>query len=716
MARSVFNYSGAAQTFVVPAGVTSILCELWGAWTSADGTAYGSNVSWGGYVEGLLAVTPGQVLNIYVGGEGSPPQPFERDAGWNGGGVGGGFSGSDGVNGGGGGGATDIRVGGNTLANRVAVAGGAGGWSGEGYVPYGIGGYGGSTGGAGGNPFNGTAPTGATVGGTGGAAGSGGLHTVAPTAGSSGQGGAGATASVSGVVTSSGGGGGGGGYFGGGGGDGYYSDVVAGQGGAGGCNYVGGLTSTYNGDGYALASVPPAGWDINSGGGFVALTYNLPPNAPTVNQPVSGTYIADDLANIFAWTFSDPDAGDTQSAADLRWRVGAGAWTTVSNISTTATQSHSFASGYWTAEAGSSVEFQIRTYDSSGVVGPWSSSAFFTPVATPTAPAITSPADGATMGQTTESVTWTFASQRAYQVQRIADNAGSPDPGTVYSDTGQVANGATHTLALNFSVNNRYEHIRVRAQNATSSLWSDWTDVRVHVAYEAPAVPTLTVTAIPGSAAVELTITNPAPTGDEPDVATQAIFGVLPDGTVIPIAAGMSGHSPDPVTYWRPIAGMQFFAVATSIIGTLSQSDTSDPLVLKLQGVWLLDPDDNDPGGNLIHLIYNDTGAVEAFAVEAVTTHVAGRARPIVDFGDAEDQSLSVNVTMVDGDQTANGVAHPAALRALIRSRKIVLYRDPKGRRLWGVVNSNPITDAYGRTVTQIALTVTDYTELPMQF
>jgi hypothetical protein len=442
----------------------------------------------------------------------------------------------------------------------------------------------------------------------------------------------------------------------------------------------------------------------------------LPPNAPTLNQPVSGSYIADDVANIFAWTFSDPDAGDTQSKADMQWRVGAGAWTAINNVSATAAQSHSFASGYWTAEVGQTVEWQVRTYDAAGVVGPWSSSAFFIPVASPTAPVITSPTAGATMGQVSESVTWTFANQRGYEVQRVADNAGSPDLGTVYFDSGQVADAVAHSLALSFTVNNRYEHIQVRGQDATSGLWSAWTDVRVHVAYQAPPVPTLTVTAIPGSAAVDLQIINPAPASDEPDVDTQDIFGVLPDGSVIPIAAGMSGHSPDAITYWRPIAGMAFYVVATSTIGTLSQSDASDPLVLKLQGVWLLDPDDNDPGGNLIHLIYNDTGAVEAFAVEAVTTHVAGRAKPIVDFGDAEDQSLSVNVTMVDGDQTANGTSHPAALRALIRARKIVLYRDPKGRRLWGVIVSNPITDNYAKAVTQIALTVTDYTELPMQF
>ena len=62
-----FNYTGAVQTFTVPVGVTSLTIQ-------AEGAQGGSNAGGivgglGGMATGTLAVTPGDVLNIYVGGQ-----------------------------------------------------------------------------------------------------------------------------------------------------------------------------------------------------------------------------------------------------------------------------------------------------------------------------------------------------------------------------------------------------------------------------------------------------------------------------------------------------------------------------------------------------------------------------------------------------------------------------------------------------------------------
>lgn len=113
-----YPYSGAPETFVVPAGVTSVTIEAWGA---QGGMSDPVTDNLGGYATGELAVSPGDVLNIYVGG-----QPSGEPGGFNGGGAG------DSL-GAGGGGASDVRTAGNTLNDRVIVAGGGGGggiWSG----------------------------------------------------------------------------------------------------------------------------------------------------------------------------------------------------------------------------------------------------------------------------------------------------------------------------------------------------------------------------------------------------------------------------------------------------------------------------------------------------------------------------------------------------------------------------------------------------------
>ncbi|WP_198172441.1 glycine rich domain-containing protein [Hymenobacter ginkgonis] len=116
---TTFVYTGGVQTYTVPAGMYSLGINASGAQGGAnyDGTPGGL----GGRVATTLAVTPGETLTLYVGGQGGMgPNPGSGGAGYNGGGQGSSFNG-------GGGGATDVRVGGTTLAERVLVAAGGGG-------------------------------------------------------------------------------------------------------------------------------------------------------------------------------------------------------------------------------------------------------------------------------------------------------------------------------------------------------------------------------------------------------------------------------------------------------------------------------------------------------------------------------------------------------------------------------------------------------------
>ncbi|WP_051568645.1 glycine-rich protein [Crocinitomix catalasitica] len=119
---TTFEYTGESETYEVPAGVRLLHMELSGA------AGYG-NLGYGGTVEAYMEVTPGATLNIFVGGAGTA-----TTGGYNGGGEPG-FESDFG----GGGGASDIRIGGIELTDRIIVAGGGGGsgsncglWSAEG--------------------------------------------------------------------------------------------------------------------------------------------------------------------------------------------------------------------------------------------------------------------------------------------------------------------------------------------------------------------------------------------------------------------------------------------------------------------------------------------------------------------------------------------------------------------------------------------------------
>ena len=164
-----------------------------------------------------MAVTPGDVLHVFVGGVGG-----NGSGGFNGGGIGNG----------GGGGASDIRIGGTTITPtdyRVIIAGGGGGaqlFSTGGNAGY----LSGSPGGLVNFDMNHTAATGGTQI-AGGSAGTGGEGNA--TGGSKGMGG-----NSDFVGANYGGGGGGGGYYGGGG-------AADNDGGGGGSSFVDSSKATH---------------------------------------------------------------------------------------------------------------------------------------------------------------------------------------------------------------------------------------------------------------------------------------------------------------------------------------------------------------------------------------------------------------------------------------------------------------------------------------
>jgi len=243
-----FNYTGGTQTWVVPAGVTSVDIEAWGAQAGPSYliaiSGFEEDGGLGGYASGTLAVTPGDTLNIYVGGKPAGVNGTPVAGGFNGGGQGGRF-------GGGGGGASDVRVGGTALTDRVIVAGGGGGGNG-GAPNHGTGGGGGGLVGISG------------IGYTGWTGGGGGTQAAGGTAGGNGaqpgQLGLGGATPVYHMA------GGGGGYYGGG------SAYAAG--GGGGSSYIDGVTG-----GTTTESV-------QTGDGQVSITYRalVAVDVPTLSE------------------------------------------------------------------------------------------------------------------------------------------------------------------------------------------------------------------------------------------------------------------------------------------------------------------------------------------------------------------------------------------------------------------------------------------------
>lgn len=253
-----FAYTGNYSEFIVPAGVTAIQVDLYGAEGGpSSGLVAGSGGN-GGRVKCDLTVVPLELLRVYVGGQPTGATTYST------GGFNGGADSGQSVNGvgGGGGGATDVRRSPYGLADRLVVAGGGGGCGGNDNKV---------------NLGHGGTPTGAqgSVSDYGGAGGGGG-----GTASAGGAGGTGATAGLAGALglggqgspgNSRAGGGGGGGRYGGGGGGASASGGTSGAGGGGGSGLSTGVNETLESG-------------VRTGAG--AATFVWPPPAPPAATPI----------------------------------------------------------------------------------------------------------------------------------------------------------------------------------------------------------------------------------------------------------------------------------------------------------------------------------------------------------------------------------------------------------------------------------------------
>lgn len=217
-----FSYTGAAQTFTVPAGCTSFTVKMWGAGGAGSFQAGGG----GGFVQGTVSSTGGTQFVVYVGGGGI----------WDGIGGGGGYNGGGNggypYGGGGGGKSSFYTTGGTPLLH-------AGGGGGSGTA---------SAGGAGGGSSGVGAPNSSTNGSyCCSYGGGGGTQTSGGNGGTSTSGANGGAGSQNYGGNANGGqwfgGGGGGGYFGGGAGAGGAGSVNDSTGGGGGSGYIAGSVS-----------------------------------------------------------------------------------------------------------------------------------------------------------------------------------------------------------------------------------------------------------------------------------------------------------------------------------------------------------------------------------------------------------------------------------------------------------------------------------------
>lgn len=428
---------------------------------------------------------------------------------------------------------------------------------------------------------------------------------------------------------------------------------------------------------------------------------NAAPNAPSLLRPIDSQTIDLTQQQVFDWDFNDPDTGDTQSKYQRRYRAaGTTTWTEETAVSSSTTQLTD-AANFWSA---GDWEWQLRTADAAGVWGPYSASEFFTAATPPAAPTITDPADGGTISSESEVMHWTADEQESYQVRKVADDgAGNPDTSQVYYDSGEIQSTTARQRSIDYPVNNRDEHLQLRVKDA-DGLWSTWSSVMVSVAYEPPATPEITVTAVPEDGLISIDITNPTPVSPQPSV---------DDNDVFRRQAGQND------TQWKHIAtkvavngtfndktaaaGITYeYYVRANGDNNVSSDSLGATATLDLRYSWIHSV--RAPDTTLHQFRYNEKGGEEIYSPELKLNQFAGRKYPVAEYGESEEFQVQVEIRLADR-------AEMDYLRDLIRRHEIVCYRDSSGRKVFGVIASTTISSAHIGGDTNITVTAVDYEE-----
>lgn len=235
------------------------------------------------------------------------------------------------------------------------------------------------------------------------------------------------------------------------------------------------------------------------------LVVSNPPNAPTNLTPAASGTFDPSLAKTFSWTFSDPDAGDIQSAYAIKfqdisagtaaqwWNATTQAWQATEVFNTSTSASVTIPANSFTL--GDTYQWQVATIDTLGpTTGPYSAAQLVSATTAPTT-AVLGPI-GTMTGTTSvgQPIYWSYNGATAQAFYRVkvftaaTVNAGGFNPETSVAtlyDSGQVASAAT-SLYLPVSLADNGDYYAYVKVAAAGPNWSAWARHEFFTNYTAP--------------------------------------------------------------------------------------------------------------------------------------------------------------------------------------------------------------------------------------
>lgn len=425
------------------------------------------------------------------------------------------------------------------------------------------------------------------------------------------------------------------------------------------------------------------------------LVSNVLPNAPALGA--RSNFDATQAA-VFPWTHSDDD-GDTQVQREIEIRRTSDQVIVHESTASTATESYNLAGG--TIAQNTDFQWRVRTADAEGF-GPFSGWQAFSTSAAPVVTITNPAANGAVVNTASLDATWT--SSDPVTAYRAVLNDGGGD----IVDTGKVLGNILHHLFDGILQNGG-------AYTLTIYVWDDKdvmsaATIRTFtVTYTPPAIPLLTAIATgttePAdfSHFIRVTIDNPVPVGAEPLVVSNDLYR-RKDGETDweRIATGLAN---DAVYDDYAVAHEQLYEYLVTAFGDNGSARSSGVAEesINLQGVWIHVP--NQAPGTEVQFVWDGRKSDESTQLEVEKVRVKGRTYPVAIFGDGEEYTVRQTL------QLLNAQPQYESLYEAFMRKTVLLYRDNRGRKVFGIISGLPKDDGFVVSETTITVDAIDYSE-----
>lgn len=396
---------------------------------------------------------------------------------------------------------------------------------------------------------------------------------------------------------------------------------------------------------------------------YVELEGNFDNNRPTATRPVGGQTENTSSAITFRWNHNSPLK---QTAFELRYRkVGTSSWTYINNQ--TSNTQYSLPSN--TLDS-ADYEWQVRTTSEFDFVSPWSLIQVFNAAHTSPAPEITKPSVNEVIGVADLEVEWNSVSQHQYEIQLLRGST------LIWQESKTSA--SKKTSKKDILENNTSYKIRLRI-NQQDGIFSPWTERNFSVSYTPPAKPILHIEPDTENASLVINIENPFSTGTQPNAVRQELFKRKRGDTWIKIANLLPN---DTYIDYAVASGVQY-EYRSIVQGDNDTSRTSNTFrgSVKLQkDIINLTTD-----FSIFIELQKDPGRSFSFDFNAQQKQFSGRSKPVAEFGEVVSYDATINYLVFEDELES--------IKEIAFKQKTILYRDVRGRKIYGVISSLSIDD-----------------------